>query len=97
MPPPLCVLRLYARFLSHVTAASYAPRCGQRIPQMSDFCVKCCQAAHRTCTALIVVAIAAAVIVMATAVELASNGPLGRLPVSDVNVEPPRVLTKRKA
>jgi hypothetical protein len=58
----------------------------------------------RTCTALIVVAIATAVmvmatavIVMATAVELASNGPLGRLPVSDVNVEPVRVFTKRKA
>ena len=99
MPPPLCVLRLYAKFgsLSHVRAASYTPRCGQRIPQMSDFCVECCQAAHRTCTALIVVAIATAVMVMATAVELASNGPLGRLPVSDVNVEPVRVFKELQA
>jgi hypothetical protein len=49
-------------------------------------------------TALIVVAIATAVmIVIATAVELASDGALGRVPVSDVNVEPPRVFTKRKA
>ena len=71
---------------------------------MSDFCVKCCQAAHRTCTALIVVAIATAVmvmatavIVMATAVELASNGPLGRLPVSGVNVEPVRVFKELQA
>ena len=90
--------------LSHVTAASYSPRCGQRIPQMSDFCVKCFQADHRTCTALIVVAMATAVIVMATAVivmatavELASNGPLGRLPVSDFNVEPPRVFKELQA
>ena len=65
---------------------------------MSDFSVKCDQAAHRTCTALIVVAIATAVMVMATAVKLASNnGPLGRLPVSDVNVEPVRVFKELQA
>src|SRR5215218_5943568 len=81
-PPVSCAFTLGS--LSHVTAVSYAPR-------------KCCQAAHRTCTALIVVAIATAVMVMATAVELASNGPLGRLPVSDVNVEPPRVFKELQA
>jgi hypothetical protein len=48
-------------------------------------------------TALIVVAIATTVIVMATAVELASNGPLGRLPVSDVNVEPSRMFKELQA
>jgi hypothetical protein len=97
MPPPLCVLRLYARFPFPRNGCIIRSRCGQRIPQMSDFCVKCCQAAHRTCTALIVVAIATTVIVMATAVELASNGPLGRVPVSDVNVEPVRVFKELQA
>ena len=44
-----------------------------------------------------VVAIAAVVMVMATSVELASNGPLSRLPVSDVNVEPVRVFKELQA
>jgi hypothetical protein len=64
---------------------------------MSDFCVKGCQAAHRICTALIVVAIASAVIVMTAAVELAPYGPLGRLPAGDVNVEAPRVFKELQA
>jgi hypothetical protein len=35
--------------------------------------------------------------VIATVVELAPYGPLGILPVGDVNVEPMRVLTERQA
>jgi hypothetical protein len=53
----------------------------------------------------LMVVIATAVVVMATAVvgiataavELAPYGPLGILPVGDVNVEAPRVFTKLQA
>ena len=53
-------------------------------------------------TAVVVIApamvvIATAMVVIATAVELAPYGPLGILPVGDVNVEPPRVFTKLQA
>jgi hypothetical protein len=34
----VAVLRRYVWFLSHLTGASYSLWCGQRIPQMSDFC-----------------------------------------------------------
>jgi len=44
-----------------------------------------------------VVDIAAAVLTSATLVELAPYGPLGRLLVGDVNVEPSRVFTKLQA
>ena len=53
---------------------------------------------------LIVVIVATAVVVIATAmvgiaaaVELAPYGPLGRLPVGDVNVEPLRVFKEFQA
>jgi len=53
----------------------------------------------------LIVVIATAVVDIATAVltsatllvELAPYGPLGILPVSDVNVEPSRVFKERKA
>ena len=44
-----------------------------------------------------VVDIAAAVLTSATLVELAPYGPLGILPVGDVNVEPPRVFEELQA
>ena len=44
-----------------------------------------------------VVVIAPAMVVIATAVELAPYGPLGRLPVGDVNVEPRRVFKELQA
>jgi hypothetical protein len=54
---------------------------------------------HCNCTPLIVVGIAPAVVaidtavfVIATALELAPYGSLGRLPVGDLNVEPTRVF-----
>jgi hypothetical protein len=49
------------------------------------------------CTTLIVVGIAPAVVAMATALELAPYGPLGRLPVGDLNVEAPRVFKELQA
>jgi len=60
---------------------------------------------HCNCTTLIVVGIAPAVVGMATAVvviataalELAPYGSLGRLPVGDLNVEPPRVFKELQA
>jgi hypothetical protein len=65
---------------------------------------------HCNCTTLIVViatsvvviatsvvGIATAVVGIATALELAPYGPLGILPVGDVNVEPRRVFTKLQA
>jgi hypothetical protein len=39
-----------------------------------------------------VVGMATAVVVIATALELAPYGPLGRLPVGNLNVEPTRVF-----
>jgi hypothetical protein len=54
---------------------------------------------HCNCTPLIVIGIApavgaigTAVVVIATALELAPYGSLGRLPVGDLNVEPTRVF-----
>jgi hypothetical protein len=45
-----------------------------------------------------VVAIATAMIIIATAaMELAPYGLLGRLPVGDVNIEPPRVFKELQA
>jgi hypothetical protein len=44
-----------------------------------------------------VVDIAAAVLSSATVVELAPYGPLGILPVGDVNVEAPRVFKELQA
>ena len=44
-----------------------------------------------------VVGMATAVVVIATALELAPYGSLGRLPVGDVNVEPPRVFKELQA
>jgi hypothetical protein len=66
---------------------------------------------HCNCTTLIVVGIAtavvgiaaavvgiaAAVVDIATALELAPYGSLGRLPVGDLNVEPPRVFKELQA
>ena len=49
------------------------------------------------CTTLIVVGIAPAVVAMATALELAPYGSLGRLPVGDLNVEAPRVFKELQA
>jgi hypothetical protein len=47
---------------------------------------------HCNYTTLIVVGMATAVVVIATALELAPYGPLGRLPVGNLNVEPTRVF-----
>jgi hypothetical protein len=44
-----------------------------------------------------VVDIATAVLTSATVVELSPYGPLGRLLVGDVNVEPPRVFKELQA
>jgi hypothetical protein len=58
---------------------------------------------HCDCTTLIVgiatavVAIPTAVVAIPTALKLAPYGPLGILPVGDVNVEPRRVFTKLQA
>jgi hypothetical protein len=60
---------------------------------------------HCNCTTLIVVGIDPAVVGMATAVvviataalELAPYGSLGRLPVGDLNVKPPRVFKELQA
>jgi hypothetical protein len=52
---------------------------------------------HCNCTTLIIVGIATAVVGIATAVELAPYGSLGRLPVGDVNVEPLRVFKELQA
>ena len=52
---------------------------------------------HCNCTPLIVVGMATAVVGMATALELAPYGSLGRLPVGDVNVEPLRVFKELQA
>jgi hypothetical protein len=47
---------------------------------------------HCNYTTLIVVGMAPAVVVIATALELAPYGSLGRLPVGNLNVEPTRVF-----
>jgi hypothetical protein len=59
---------------------------------------------HCNCTPLIVVGIApavvgmpTAVVVIATALELAPYGSLGRLPVGDLNVEPTGVFKELQA
>jgi hypothetical protein len=53
---------------------------------------------HCNFPTLIVVGIAPAVVVIATAaLELPPYGSLGRLPVGDLNVEPPRVFKELQA
>ena len=48
-------------------------------------------------TAVLTIATAAVLTIATAAVELTPYGPLGRLPVGDVNVEPPRVFKELQA